>query len=67
MKGCRDASNWKGNEDRLFSFQIVERYVHEKVEHAIRPDVGQDEAPEVPRYETSRGPGSTTEVNYWTS
>ena len=24
-------------------------------------------APEVPRYETSRGPGSTADVDYWTS
>ncbi len=27
----------------------------------------QGEAPEVPRYETSRGPGSTADVDYWTS
>ena len=34
---------------------------------AIQPDTSQGEAPEVPRYETSRGPGSTAEVDYWTS
>jgi type III restriction enzyme len=34
---------------------------------AIRPDQAQGEAPEVPRYETSRGPGSTAEVDFWTS
>jgi type III restriction enzyme len=31
----------------------------------IRSRLG--EAPEVPRYETSRGPGSTADVYYWTS
>ena len=36
------------------------------VEH-IQPDTSQGEAPEVPRYEISRGPGSTAEVDYWTS
>ncbi len=34
---------------------------------AIRPDQTQGEAPEVPRYETSRGPGSTADVDFWTS
>jgi type III restriction enzyme len=33
----------------------------------FRPDASGGEAPEVPRYETSRGPGSTAEVDYWTS
>jgi type III restriction enzyme len=37
------------------------------VEHAIRPDVTQGEVPEIPRYETSRGPGTTGEVDFWTS
>jgi type III restriction enzyme len=36
------------------------------IEH-IHPDTSQGETPEVPRYETSRGPGSTAEVDYWTS
>jgi len=36
------------------------------VEH-IHPDTSQGETPEVPRYEASRGPGSTAEVDYWTS
>jgi type III restriction enzyme len=35
--------------------------------NAIHPDVTQGEAPEVPRYETSRGPGTTGEVDFWTS
>ncbi len=34
---------------------------------AIRPDTSQGEAAEVPRYEASRGPGSTAEVDFWTS
>jgi type III restriction enzyme len=34
---------------------------------AIVPDVDEGEAPELPRYETSRGPGSTREVDFWTS
>jgi len=33
----------------------------------IHPDTAQGEAPEVPRYESSRGPGSTADVDYWTS
>jgi type III restriction enzyme len=36
------------------------------VEH-IHPDASQGETPEVPRYEASRGPGSTAEVDFWTS
>jgi type III restriction enzyme len=34
---------------------------------AIRPDTSGGEAPELPRYETRRGPGSTAEVDFWTS
>jgi type III restriction enzyme len=33
----------------------------------IRPDTAEGEAPEIPRYESSRGPGSTAEVDFWTS
>ena len=33
----------------------------------IHPDVASGEAPEIPRYESSRGPGSTAEVDFWTS
>jgi len=33
----------------------------------IIPDVEVDEAPELPRYETNRGPGSTRDVDFWTS
>jgi type III restriction enzyme len=39
----------------------------ERLASAIRPDAAAGEAPEVPRYETSRGPGSTADVDYWTS
>ena len=41
---------------------LVERLVE-----AIGPDTSQGEVPEVPRYESSRGPGSTTDVDFWTS
>lgn len=34
---------------------------------ALRPDTSAGEAPEVPRYESTRGPGSTADVDYWTS
>lgn len=39
----------------------------EKLRDAIRPDTAQGEVPEVPRYEVSRGDGSTAEVDLWTS
>ena len=39
----------------------------ERLVAAIRPDTSNGEAPEVPRYETNRGPGSTADVDYWTS
>ena len=42
-------------------------WVMEILLEAIRPDASQGETPEVPRYEASRGAGSTADVDYWTS
>lgn len=39
----------------------------ERLVAAIRPDTSHGETAEVPRYEASRGPGSTGDVDYWTS
>jgi len=39
----------------------------ERLAEAIGPDTTQGEAPEVPIYESSRGPGSTADVDFWTN
>ena len=41
-------------------------FVIERLLQALRPDTTQGEAPEVPRYERTRGPGSTADVDFFT-
>lgn len=42
-------------------------WVVERLANGVKPDSEQGEAPEIPIYEKNRGPGSTAEVDYWTS
>jgi type III restriction enzyme len=42
-------------------------WVIEILQQKIMPDTSHGEVPEVPRYEQSRGPGSTADVDFWTS
>lgn len=39
----------------------------ERLVEAIRPDTSLGEIPEIPRYESNRGPGTTADVDLWTS
>src|SRR6202165_4140560 len=42
-------------------------WVIEHLRDSIKPDISQGEAPIVPIYEARLGPGSTAEVDFWTS
>ncbi|MGE5528242.1 MAG: BPTD_3080 family restriction endonuclease [Patescibacteria group bacterium] len=42
-------------------------WIIETLTQSIRPDAESGEAPEMPVYETQRGPGSTRDVDYYTS
>jgi len=42
-------------------------WVTDALREGIRPDTSQGEPPEIPLYEQHRGPGSTGEVDFWTS
>jgi type III restriction enzyme len=52
---------------RDVAFSPYFNLVVERLIEAIRPDTSQGEPPEVPIYETSRGPGTTAEVDFWSS
>jgi type III restriction enzyme len=64
----RDRVDLKGGAERADVFLapyfgwVVESLISE-----IRPDTSQGEAPEIPRYETGREPGSTIDVDFWTA
>ena len=42
-------------------------WVIERLMNAIRADTGAGEVAEIPRYEANRAPGSTADVDFWTS
>jgi len=51
---------------KIKNYQIYV-WVVDNIVQAIRPDISQGETPEVPKYERHRKPGSTDEVDFWTS
>jgi type III restriction enzyme len=42
-------------------------WLMERLQDAIRPEVAKGETPEIARIEKHRGPGSTSEVDFWTT
>ena len=54
--------------DRLDAFlSPYYGFIIERLLDGIRPDTESGESPELPRYESNRGDGSTAEVDFWTS
>ena len=64
----RDRVVTKGGADRADVFLAPYfGWAVETLTSAIRPDLSRGEAPEIPLYESGRGPGSTADVDLWTA